>query len=283
MSIINKKISLLFKRKSLHQLLGSYQSNFKWSGLAYKESRPYTAGDPYHRIDRRTSAKKQELYLKEFEEERMLRVLFVTHSGDSMNFCSSTPTKRDMVATIWTLIWTIALNQGDQISYYGHTQNDSFYLPLTKSAHQTKWFEEKLNQLTFAWITSGEETACLLHQYRIRHHLIIRVSDQLISTKQPHLQALAKCNDVLYCHLLDPFEYDADPTRFWAELVQVSDMWSTKPIIKQNIEPYKEIFLAHLATSEKLLTSRGITSTHASTQDDPLLVCMKLFQKHKLK
>ena len=52
------------------------------------------------------------------------------------------------------------------------------------------------------------------HQYRIRHHLIIRVSDQLISTKQPHLQALAKCNDVLYCHLLDPFEYDADPTRF---------------------------------------------------------------------
>jgi uncharacterized protein (DUF58 family) len=66
----------------------------------YKESRPYTAGDPYHRIDRRTSAKKQELYLKEFEEERMLRVLFVIHSGDSMNFCSSTPTKRDMVTTL---------------------------------------------------------------------------------------------------------------------------------------------------------------------------------------
>ena len=283
MSIINKKISLLFKRKSLHQLLGSYQSNFKGSWLVYKESRPYTAGDPYHRIDRCTSAKKQELYLKEFEEERMLRVLFVTQSGDSMNFCSSIPTKRDMVTTLWTLIWTIALHQGDQISYYGHTQHASFYLPLSKSPHQTKRFEEHLTQLNFTWITSGEETACLLHQYRIRHHLIIRVSDQLISTPQPHLQALAKCNDVLYCHLLDPFEYDADPTRFWAKLVQVSAPWTTKPIIKQNRESYKETFVTHLATSEKLLTSRGITTTHASTQDDPLHICMKLFQKHKLK
>jgi len=283
MSIINKKISLFFKRKSIHQLLWSYQSNFKGSGLVYKESRPYTAGDPYHRIDRRTSAKKQELYLKEFEEERMLRVLFVTQGGESMNFSSSDCTKRDILALLGLLVWTIALDQGDQISYYLHSWVDSSYIPLSKSAHQTKWFEQQLEKITFGWSTHAEETASLLNQYRIRHHLIIWVSDQLITTSQPHLQALAKGNDILYCHLLDPFEYDADAKHFWVTLLQVTDGLSSKTISPTDQKNYKEQITTKIAESERLLTSRWITATHASTKDDPLLICSKLFQKHALK
>lgn len=283
MSIINKKISLLFKRKSFHQLLWSYQSNFKGSGLVYKESRPYMAGDPYHRIDRRTSAKKQELYLKEFEEERMLRVLFVTHGGESMHFCSTAPTKREMIASLWTLIGTIALQQGDQMSYFAHTKDDSFYLPLNKSPHQTKRFEQQYTSFSATGYPTPEQTAMILNTYRIRHHLIIRISDQLITTPQPHLQALAKCNDVLYCHLLDPFEYDADPAHFWAQLMQVGHRGIIRPVSKNSTQSYKDLFQEHITASERLLASRGITSTHASTQVDPLLICMKLFQKHTLK
>lgn len=283
MSTINKKISLIFKRKSLHQLLWSYQSNFKGSGLVYKESRPYAAGDPYHRIDRRTSAKKQELYLKEFEEERMLRVLFVVQGGESMNFSSCSPTKREVMSALWVLIWTIALDQGDQISYYLHTWNNTTYIPLSKSAHQTRWFEQQISENNFSWTNNAEQTALLLNQYRIRHHLIVRISDQLISTPQPHLQALATCNDVLYCHLLDPFEYDARPEHFWVNLLQVANQMTTKFIDTSSQEKYKKQLQEKLHLSERLLTSRWITAIHASTQDDPLSICNHLFQKHALK
>lgn len=280
MSTINKQIKLLFKRKSLHQLLWAYQSNFKGSGLVYKESRPYTPGDPYHRIDRRTSAKKQDLFLKEFEEERMLRVLFVVHGGESMNFCSTSPSKHEIITTLGTLIGTIALQQGDQISYYGHTPSDSFYLPLSKSAHQTKLFEHKLASLKRSWDSQVDTIASLLHTYRIRHHLIVRISDTLITQKQPHLQALAQWNDILYCHMFDPFETDADPKHFDTQLIQLKGKWAMTTIMQDKDKSYGTKFQEHLHLSEHLLTSRGITTTHASTQDDPVLLLHHLFQKH---
>ncbi len=73
----------------------------------FSESRVYASGDPYHRIDRRTSAKKQELYLKQFEEERMLRVLFVVSGGASMQFTTQEPSKINQIQTLGTIMTTL--------------------------------------------------------------------------------------------------------------------------------------------------------------------------------
>lgn len=279
----DKQISLLFKRKSFHQLLGAYRSNVKWTWLVYAQSRPYSSGDPYQRIDRRTSAKKQELYLKEFEEERMLRVLFVVHGSESMKFCSSPPTKRTAVELMWRLLGSLVLQQGDQISYYIQTTEQNFFLPASRKAHRIDQFAQQLAAAEFTWICTSDQVARQLHAYRIRHQLIVWVSDEIISGPQPHLQALATHNDIVYCTVLDPFEIDANPRHFSADLVEVGNE-STKTVhMSGSTNQYAAEMKKKISASERLLASRWVTAIHASTHDDPINTYTRLFNKHALK
>lgn len=283
MSITNKQISLLFKRKSFHQLLGAYRSNVKWTWLVYAQSRPYSSGDPYQRIDRRTSAKKQELYLKEFEEERMLRVVFVVHGSESMNFWSAPPTKRDCIEQLWYLLGNIVLQQGDQMGYFIHTSDTTVFSPPTRKPYCTEQFRTHIATARFTWPSTSEHVARLLSAYRLRHQLIVRVSDEIVHGPQPYFQALATSNDVLYCTILDPFEYDANPRHFSTDLVEVGNQTTKTVRIAASSNQYAVEMQKKIATSERLLASRWVTSIHASSHDDPSTIFTRLFKKHALK
>lgn len=287
MSIKNKKISLIFKRKSLHHMMGAYRSNFKWTGLSFAESRLYTAGDPYNRIDRRTSAKKQELYLKQYEEERMLRVFVVVSWWASMYFSTVFPTKLHYIEMLWTKIGELAVLQWDTIWFYIDTPSDEIFFPWKKWRQNIKKRRTTIinfSEKAFSRQHPLENTALRLAPYRLHHSLIIRISDQCVSENDKHVHALAKNNDLLYINLLDPFEIHPDPNLLWSTAVRVqssiaqwllSQWWSV-----QNVA---ELIRKRLTESERLLSSWWITSIIATTQDDPELTLIKLFKKHKLK
>lgn len=68
-----------------------------------------------------------------------------------------------------------------------------------------------LSHSAFATQHPLEKTALRIAPYHLRHHLIIRISDQCATHEDKHLHALAKNNDLLYINLLDPFEVNPDP------------------------------------------------------------------------
>lgn len=280
MSIINNKLQLIFKRKTFHQLLGAYHSNFKGSGLTYKESRPYVAWDPYHRIDRRTTAKKQDLYVKEFEEERMLRVLFVIHGWESMYFSTQSPTKIDLITQLGSWISALTLQQWDSIGYYLQGDKDPRYIPGKKTNQQLAAFHHHIAHMRFSASHTPDQIAQQLATYRIRHHLIVWCSDILITTPQPHLHALARTNDLLYCHIYDPFERDADPKRFHAHSVRVQYEHNIQLLSQQDQSIYQQKFTEHIHMMYKQLGSWWITSLSVSTEDTPARILSELFEKH---
>ena len=203
----SRTIPLIFKRKSLHQLFGAYQSSFKGSGLIFSESRPYTSGDPYHRIDRLTTAKKQDIYLKQFEEERLLRVLLVVTGGESMHFASTTPTKRDMIQTLAQLFFESVLTNGDQIGHLLMDGQTQYWHRPAREAQQIAFFTQHFGSISFGGKSpSASQIASFIQKHHLHHHLILWISDTPVRADEQILHAIATKNDLLYLQLFDPFE-----------------------------------------------------------------------------
>ena len=65
-----RTIEIHTARLANEQLAGTYTSSFKGQGLAFREVRPYQAGDDVRTIDWNVSARMNEAFVKVFVEER---------------------------------------------------------------------------------------------------------------------------------------------------------------------------------------------------------------------
>ena len=62
---------------------GAYHSRFKGQGVHFNEVRQYAYGDDVRRIDWTVTAKLNEPYIKEFEEERDLTAIIAVDMSQS--------------------------------------------------------------------------------------------------------------------------------------------------------------------------------------------------------
>ena len=75
-----RKIEITTNRVVSNQLAGQYHSVFKGRGMSFAEVRPYQPGDEIRQIDWNVSARMNETYVKQFEEERELTVMTVSYT-----------------------------------------------------------------------------------------------------------------------------------------------------------------------------------------------------------
>ena len=68
----------------LADFMGGYKPAFKGSGYEYSDTVEYQYGDDIRHIDRNQSAKYGDLWVKQYQEERGLEVLFLVDVSSSM-------------------------------------------------------------------------------------------------------------------------------------------------------------------------------------------------------
>src|ERR1700683_5841519 len=81
-----RKIEIHTARLANEQLSGTYSSSFKGQGLAFREVRPYQAGDDVRTIDWNVSARMNETFVKVFVGEREVTVMLVVDLSASEGF-----------------------------------------------------------------------------------------------------------------------------------------------------------------------------------------------------
>jgi uncharacterized protein (DUF58 family) len=95
---------------------GAYHSRFKGRGMAFSESRAYAAGDDPRRIDWNATARRgDELYVKQFVEERELTLLLAVDLSGSMSVGSRARVKRAVAAEAAALLAFSALRNHDKV------------------------------------------------------------------------------------------------------------------------------------------------------------------------
>jgi uncharacterized protein (DUF58 family) len=119
-------------RLANEQLSGTYSSSFKGQGLAFREVRPYQAGDDVRSIDWNVSARMNDTFVKVFVEEREMTVMLLVDMSGSLDFGSREQAKREVAAEIAALLAFSAIKNNDRIGLIIFTDRVEKFVPPKK-------------------------------------------------------------------------------------------------------------------------------------------------------
>jgi len=114
-----KKLELLASERATSTLLeGDITTFTKGSGLEFAGYRAYSFGDDARLIDWKASLRAQQLVVKEFEEERLLNVVFLFDVSETMLFGSRKKLKVEYAAEIINSLAYGFLNAGSAVGLF---------------------------------------------------------------------------------------------------------------------------------------------------------------------
>ena len=128
-----KKIDIKTKNLVDSLFCGAYHSIFKGRGIEFSEVRQYSPGDDVRAIDWNVTARMNDVYIKEFTEERELNVMIVFDVSASTNFGSGRDIKRNIAAELIAGIVFSAVKNNDRVALTLATDKIEKYVKFGKS------------------------------------------------------------------------------------------------------------------------------------------------------
>lgn len=127
-----RKIEIKARGLSNNIFAGQYHSAFRGRGMAFAEVREYQFGDDVRDIDWNVTARFHRPYVKVFEEERELTVMLLVDVSGSLDFGSSSKTKRDIAVEIASTIAFSAIQNNDKIGVIFFSDKIEKFIPPKK-------------------------------------------------------------------------------------------------------------------------------------------------------
>jgi uncharacterized protein (DUF58 family) len=115
---------------------GEYHSSFKGKGIEFSHVREYQYGDDVRAIDWNTSARKHDLYVKQFTEERERTMLLLVDGSASMLFGSRKRSKRDLALEVSAVLAYSAIQNNDKVGLLVFTDRIETFIPPAKGRRQ---------------------------------------------------------------------------------------------------------------------------------------------------
>ncbi len=112
--VVGKIKANLFKNANSHSV-GMLKTNFKGTGLQFKEHQVYTFGDDIRFIDWKILAKTSNPYVKTFNEERNVEIVVVIDAGATMLTGYNGVSKLQAAIEICCLLYLLAKESNDYV------------------------------------------------------------------------------------------------------------------------------------------------------------------------
>ncbi len=98
-------------------LIGSYKSRFRGKGVEFEEYKEYTSGDDSSLIDWKASVKANKILIKEYSEERNLKVFFLLDVSNSMVFTTTRKLKAEFSSELIISLAFLMIKNSDQVGF----------------------------------------------------------------------------------------------------------------------------------------------------------------------
>jgi len=261
------------------QMAGGHLSAFRGRGMEYHESRPYQPGDDIRAIDWRVTARSGTTHTKVYREERERPVLLWLDLSRSMFFGTRVCFKSVLAAKLAALLAWSSVEHGDRVGYLVFSEHQHSEFRPARGKHAVLNFIQQLVGHQ-AWNRQAElppdANAGLRALRRLRQvtrpgSLVILLSDFrfLDDDCRGQLVQLARHNDVLMIHVLDPFERDLPA----AGRYRVTDGERNVDIDASNSglrARYHERFETRQHALERICQELGLFLIDIATDDDML-------------
>ena len=200
-----RRIEITTNRLANDQLAGRYASVIRGQGLAFREVRPYQAGDDVRAIDWNVSARMNEAYVKVFVEEREMTVMLVVDASKSQQFGTTRATKIEVAAEVTALSAFSAIRGNDRVGLILTTDRVEKIVPPKKGEkHAMRVVREVLGFEPTHAGTDLREALSALVKVTKRRSVAFVVSDFFAQGFERALGLAAAKHDVIPIMLVDP-------------------------------------------------------------------------------
>lgn len=280
-----KEVELITRKKSAAMLAGDYKSRFKGQGMQFSDSRVYQFGDDIRHIDWRTTARMQEAYVKTFEEERELNIVFAVDVSASGGFGSTGISKRENLAVGLASLGFSAISHNDRVGLLLFSDEVERFVPAKKGRKHILRLIDELLTYRPASKKSDLDPALRFLSSALKHgSVIIFASDFFAKFDKKKLQVLARKHDFICLRATDPRDFDLpdvgllrveDPETGESTLLSTS----SASVRKAYADSQKK---RHAGTAE-LLKKAGASLVDIANQNDPVQALRQFFHPRKRK
>lgn len=130
-----KRLEIRSRRMADADLVGSYRTAFRGTGLTFAELREYQPGDDVRHIHWKATARGKTAYVKTYEEDRQLNIVLALDMSRSMLY-GAPKSKLARARELSALITTLAHKTQDNVSLCLFADDIIEYLPLRAGRKQ---------------------------------------------------------------------------------------------------------------------------------------------------
>ncbi len=262
-----RRIEIRSKRLVNELFRGEYHSSFKGHGIEFNNVREYSYGDDVRTIDWNTSARKNDLYVKLFTEERERTLLLVIDGSGSMLFGSRRRTKKELATEVCAVLALSAIMNNDKVGLLIFTDRVEKFIPPRKGrSHVLVILEEIISIKPQSRKTDINAALSFIRSIQKRQAIVFLLTDLINEHYEKAMQILNAKHDFVLIHLGDPL--DREMPR--AGLLQLRDPETGEEIVvdaasRKMLVRYKKMQREQREALRKQLSSLKIDVVYLET------------------
>ena len=182
---------------------GAYRSRFRGGGIEFSEVREYAAGDDARRIDWNVSARYNDLFVKEFVEEKELNIYVIMDISASNDF-GFVKSKKELGTEVAASLMFSALKNNDRVGMGLFTNSLEKFIPAKKGKkHMMEILKELLDYKTKSNETDIFKSLSELQKYLKRRSVIFIISDFISDSFEKPLKYLKMKHQIVLVNISD--------------------------------------------------------------------------------
>jgi len=194
-------------------MAGMHKSKLLGISTEFAQHRPYSQGDDTKHLDWKVYAKTDRFYLREYEAETSMQVVFLLDTSKSMFFQGEKAafSKFEYAATTLSALAYLLMQQKDSFSLVLFDSDVRSFLPARGSQTHFRNMTELLDKTTPGGQTDLAKTLMTIVPQLKRRSLLVVFSDFLTDVNELSLgigQVSFGEHDLLLFHVEDPLERD---------------------------------------------------------------------------
>lgn len=202
-----RRVEIRSKRMASELFSGEYHSSFKGKGIEFSNVREYQYGDDVRAIDWNTSARKHELYVKLFTEERERTLLLVVDGSASMQFGSRERSKKALALELSAVLAFSAIQNNDKVGLLVFTDRVETFIAPRKGRQHVLVILEELFRFKPLSRKTDINAALIFIRYALRRQSIIFLLTDLVDNDyEKGMKQLNTRHDFVLVHLSDPLD-----------------------------------------------------------------------------
>ncbi|MDI3545116.1 MAG: hypothetical protein PWP68_533 [Rikenellaceae bacterium] len=278
-----RHISIIARKLSNQMFAGQYQSAFKGKGMAYSDLREYVYGDDIRDIEWNVTARHNHPYIKVYQEERELTLIFMIDVSRSTIFGSTAKMKNELISEIAGILAFSALKNNDRIGVILFSDIIEKFIPPKKGlSHILAIIREILAYEPKSSKTNIKNALEYLNHVIPKRSIVFLISDFYDTQYDLAMGITNRKHDFICIQIVDNIEitppdngfvitYDPESDKFFP--VDLSD--------KKFQKAWMDVYQVHHNYLEKTCKKHNIDFLTIDTQIDYIPLLTALFKKRE--